>query len=895
MATSKYTPIENTNNRYTPIAPASYNPNISTNPFKDLVNTIQTNSQPLIPNPPAVKVASPATGTVKVADVPNNQTIKVIGAQPTPTIEDKIANYFEPTPNLRARDVAREVYNHVSNALPAYSLLGQNSPNAIAQREKMKPYNDRMKTNLDNGRDPLYGFSDEEKKFLKEESQKVIGDLGINVGMMSAGTSNAVDDAAKEISNIIERTKLKEGEINFGDNVAQPNELSDPLFKGSTPYDPRTTKNKVELPIAGTTDKQKVKSVINNAERIKNELMTRGQDAYVAGQKLSPSDIKLAEQYDAGVPVADLVEQAKNPSKFKVFMNKMTDYYDFRLAADRAAGGDTAQVQNYIPHQWNLSNPEDLAKFNDLAKQKGLQPYNGFRSQPRVFSSYAEGESKGFTRANPNILGDLKSDYERASHVISSQTLKQGLQQTVPDKVNMSGFGLTDRGKPFLNSNAQGLEGLSIHPDIANMFKGYEKLTNKDFIKMAQDEAKFAGAPGLKGTLKAIPASAKEAGLGGMVGTLYDHANQPLKHLILNLSGFHSINISANFAGASLTHPISAIRGLVESIPSFLSETVTQKVIDGFKSKMIPETDMSVFDAGLRAGVNMDRGLPATHTWLNVHPMQSLSRAIFDRELYTLKLNLVDQVFGNGKIAPESVKGQNLGKEINMIMGELNNHTMNINPNTSKWLSRALLAPQFTTSKYKVIGDAATQWGKEDAGSLARKAVIGKSIVVGTMATLGTLLATGNFPNLHQIFLNYTTNPSTQTNLKNTKGKPLDVGYPKTFIDEPLGLVQDPGQYLRSRLAPALSDLYEAAPPSVIGTGKNYYGSPIYNPKSKTPWLTQEIGNTVANDLPIGVQNFLNQARGTQTGAQTLIGVGGLSTHVKTKSETAKKSRYTPL
>jgi len=673
--------------------------------------------------------------------------------------------------------------------------------------------------------------------------------------------------------------------------ISKDVKASDPLFQGDKTI---TTKNKVSFPISGTTDKQKVQSVITNAERIKNELSIRGKDAYVAGRGLSTSDLKLAEQYDQGVPIADLAPKSSNPSKFTAFMNKMTDYYDFRLAADRAAGGDTDQVANYIPHQWDLSKPEDLAKFNDLAKQKGLQEYKGFRSQPRVFGSYAEGEKAGFTRANPNILGDLKSDYQGASKTISGQVLKDGMKTAVPDKVNMSGFGITDRGKPFLNSNASGLEGLSIHPDISNMFKGYEKMTNKDFIKMAQEDAKFAGTPGLKGTLKALPASAKEAGLGGIIGTLYDHANQPLKHMILNLSGFHSLNVSANFAGASLfNNPVKGVVGLAKSIPSFLSENVTQAVIDGFKSKMIPGTDMSVFDAGLRSGVNMDRGLPATHTWLNAHPMQSLSRAMFDRELYTLKLNLVDQVFGSGKVAPESVKGQELGKEINLIMGELNDKTMNINPNTEKWLSRALLAPQFTTSKYKVIGDAATQWGKEDAGSLARKAVIGKSVVVGTLATIGTLLATGKFPNLHQILLNYTTNPSSQTNLKNAKGKPLDVGYPKTFVDEPLGMVQDPGQYLRSRLAPALSDVYEAAPPSVIGTGKNYYGAPIYNPKSKVPWLTQEVGNTVANDLPIGAQNIINQARGSQTGAQTLIGVGGLSTHVRPKLKTS--SRYTPI
>ena len=641
-------------------------------------------------------------------------------------------------------------------------------------------------------------------------------------------------------------------------------------------------KNKVDLSITGNTDKQKVQSAITNSVRINNELNIRGKDAYVAGQGLSPHDLQLVDQYDQGVPVSSLVPQADNPLKFKTFMDKMTDYYDFRLAADRAAGGDTGYVSNYIPHTWDLSKPEDLERFNNMAVQKGLQKYNGFRSQPRVFGSYAEGESKGFTRANPNALADLKNDYESSSNVIGNQVLKQGLKQAVPEKVSMSGFGRTPAGKPFVNSNITALGGMSYAPEIHNLLKGFENLSGQDFIKMAQDDATKAGG-GFKNFVKALPKTGKEAGLGNVLGSLYDHANQPLKHLILNLSGFHSINVTGSFAGASLfNHPLQGAKGIALSIPSFFSENVTQKVIDSFKNKIIPGTDMSVFDAGLRSGVNLDRRLPAQNTWLNVHPFKSLSTAMFDRELYTLKLNLVNQVFGDGKIDPLSPKGRAFGNEINLIMGQMNGKLMNINPNTQRWLTRALLAPGFTESKYAVLGQAFTK-GKEDAGNFARSTVIGKSIVMGTIATLGTLLATGKFPNLHQLLLNYTVNPSSQTNIKNNKGQYKDIGFPKTYIDEPLSALQDPGQYIRNRFAPALTDIYESLPPSVLGTGKNYLGVPTVNPKSKTPAALQTIGNLFLNSMPIGVQDAAKYASGKTTGAEAARGVAGLSTHLRPK------------
>jgi hypothetical protein len=634
------------------------------------------------------------------------------------------------------------------------------------------------------------------------------------------------------------------------------------------------TNNKVSLRITGDTVKQRVQSAIVNSERLKNEIAARGQEAYTAGQALKPSDIKLALQYEEGTSIADLAKQSSDPKKFTNFMTKLTDYYDFRLAADRAAGGSTGKVPNYLPHNWDLSNPEKLAEFNDLARQKGLQPYDGFRAQPRVFKSYQEGKDLGFVPKNTNILQDLKQDINTAKTVISKQALKQGLVEAAPDQVSTTGFGKSENGKPFINSNVSGLEGMSYDQHIHKQLKGYTPLTNEDVFSVAKDK----GFDPLKGsTYPELWNAVRESGALNTIGTLYDHANQPMKRFLLNFSGFHSINISASYAGASIFNPIEGVKGLTQSIPAFFSEKFTQRMIDGYKAKMVIGKNYSVFDAGMRAGVDLGRELSPTGVG-KYNPLTFSSRAIFNRELYTLKLNLVNQVFGNGKINPESPQGRAVAQEINQIMGEMNNHIGNINPNIQKWASRLLLAPQFTESKYKVIGDAFTKGGA--AGARAWLSIIGKSLIIGTLATLGTKLMTGKFPNLQQILLNYTIAPKTQTNLKNPQGTKQDIGFPQTFISEPgapisglvTGNTQPLTNYAMARLAPALSDAVS------LYTNKDFYGNPIINPYSTQNPVAQAATNLGVGDLPIGAQNVVKVLQGQMTPTQAGINIAGLHT-----------------
>lgn len=683
-----------------------------------------------------------------------------------------------------------------------------------------------------------------------------------------------------------------------GDKPSAPPEAPTAPEDSSTPKNPVTHP---DLKIMGDTEAEKIQSAVRNSEYVKNAIATRGQDAYKSAigsgflnSGLSEHDIRLAEGYSQGIPIDKLATQADNPAQFTKFMTKATDYYNFRHAVDTTvAGGSTPYRENYLPQQWDLSKPEDLAKFNEIAAKKGLKPYQGFASQDRVLESYPHGESLGFKRLNPNILGDLKTDYTKAASSISQQVLKKGLAEAAPGKVTLRGNEYTAEGKPI--TNAQGLNGIGYPKDIADQLKGYNDPTGKDMYKMAKERSQEAGT-GTLGTLKNLPKTGREAGISDGLLATYDHASTALKRVIYNLGLFHSQNIGLNYLGASILHPIQSIKGAAESVPAFFSQKYADNVIERSKNDIIPGRNMSVYDAGLRSGQHMGTELPLTGTQ-RLNPLKGSTAAMFDRQLPVLRYYLNKMSFGNGKIDPSSPEGGDLGKTIDKIMGEINPRTMNMNPNTMKVLGRFLGTPNFTMSKWSNLGDAAFKWGAkgdrlfgDPAGNLARTSVLGKRVWQATVGLLIGTLATGQFPNLQNILSRYIVNPTAPSNLKNSKGQSEDIAFPKDNITEAENAISNPGNYILQRENPLLRNVSEALPLSPI-TGRNYYGAPIQNPKSNSSWLSQYAKGSISSDLPIGIQNVMNQAEGKQGTAQTLLQLGGFSTPIH-KGATSAVNRY---
>lgn len=852
----------------------------------------------LVNNSPLVK-----SGLLATQDLPFDQSIPttgnpvtsaLFGGQPVQTIQKNVSDLqktLEPYIGNTGSNIAATPLVLGSIALDlsgfgggkAVELASDQIPEAFFKTMAAKSSPDEIEGILKS-----VGMNDEIAQTLAPQFAK-------------ANTAQEAKDVLSEFTNTSTEPSPATPSISpqgepSGDQLAK-SERSVQTFVDHTKTYTGKTMNAVDLSVQGTTEAQRVKSAIANSESIKNQIIQRGQEAYVAGRGLSTGDLALIrDAYQGGKSIEEIAAQfPQHPEVVTNYLNKLKDYYDFELAADRASGGHTVLENNHITQQWDLSNPVDLERFNKFATQRGLLPYNGYRAQPKVFKNYAEGISAGFKPKYASINEDLLQHSEGASHAISRQALKQGLEEAAPHHVSMSGVGVTEKGNPYVNSNIPGLEGISYHPTIAKMLQGYEPLKGTDFINLvkktgAENAIRKSGIGGMIdktiSMMKAVPASAEEAGFTGIAASLYDHVSGPMKELLWNWSGFHSLNITLNHIGASVLHPITGTKGVLQSIGSTVSEHIYQAVQDSYKTMMVTDSTgatKSVFDWAMESGAYEGRGLPAKGLQ-KVNPFGVGTRAIFDREIPVLQLNLAEQMAKKG-IPARSPQGIALGKEIRTITGEISSRRMNLNPNNIKVASRFFLSPGFTYSKYKTLLDSFTKFGEEngEAGNLARSAVIGKSAIVGVFVTLVTLLATGKFPHLAQLLQNFTANPSSQTNLTNPKGQKLDVTVPKTFLSELGGAVTDPVHYAEARLNPLLSDFVK------VYSNKDYYGRPIVDPNVPQSATSQRIKNLGIGHLPIGAQAIINQLLGKQNSPTTALDIAGLGTKVNSNDPTMVK------
>lgn len=600
-----------------------------------------------------------------------------------------------------------------------------------------------------------------------------------------------------------------------------------------------STKNQVDL----NPGEGGIKSAIANSQMVEYELSRRGDQAYRLGQGLSTHDRLLARNYESGMPIEELAQRADNPKKFAKALSAVEDYYDYRLAAERAAGAQVPKVNNYLRHYWNLDNPKDLARFNELATQKGLSKFNGVSSQPRAFSSYKEGIGAGFKPLNSDVFKDVAMDANQSRARVGQAALKEGVIRAGRDEISTAGNGIDAKGKPFVNSNVPGLEGLSYSKAIDDQLKGYRGLDRNVF------------------------------------GKAYDDLNRFQKNVVLSLSIFHSLNISINFSGSKwLRHPIVVGKGLGQSVLSFVSPKYFDHVMKGFDERGVTEWATR---NGISLGVNGDiapEGIKAKVGASRLNPIAQGHKAIFEREIPIMTLHMAELGRKAG-IAAGSKEGITYGQEINNVMGLLNQKILSRDPNAQKWLNRVMLAPAFTETKFRTMIDAATKWRGDNkaAGNLAREAVVGKTALAGLIGIVGGIIATGKYPTLQQV-LGQVTNPYVPTNIKNKSGGTKGAFLPHTFISEladPLtklahGDTSGVIHYANARLSPNLSTANK------LLTNQDYFGNPIFDPNK--PIGPQIAGQAAKQIAPIGVQNALNATGPNAKGLpETLLDEAGLS------------------
>lgn len=534
-------------------------------------------------------------------------------------------------------------------------------------------------------------------------------------------------------------------------------------------------------------------------------------------RKLSPT-----EKQDFGQMVEGTIPAESKTAKTAVAAYKrMTDQAH---SINQSLGGNTNYKQNYFHREWDLSSPEDSAKYEKaLQKSTYVDPYafKGINSQPQAFKTIAEGEAAGFHLLNKGDPAKAFENYgNSASYALRQQAIRKGIDQA--DQLAESRPVSFDLGNgeavPVSKQLARGLKGVSNHePTDIKVVKG----------------------------LRA--------------------ANKATKQVVLGGSQFHTINIGMLRAGPELAftgHPIRAVKGagsmyLSQLSPKFNDYLRVKAAQDGlpeFASRIgMPYGSNDFATSGVSSiaghGLIFGKAMPA---------MQ-------DQMLRAIKSDL-----DRKGIPYDSREAHQAGLVGNKVLGYLNTTVQNLDPRVQRAVSDWIFAPQFTRSGLELFRDA---FRGGLGGRYARAAIAGN--VIATTVALGAIgAATGQTSDdLRDTFFRALIDPAIATPWKDDKGNTIRLKTPGTLTsmvakltgvglergqDGHLSITWDPSNlpnsiadFMRSHLSEIPANILK------IATNTSYAGKPLYDPNAGLGTKIAQGATSVATGLlPIGAQSL---------------------------------------
>lgn len=599
--------------------------------------------------------------------------------------------------------------------------------------------------------------------------------------------------------------------------------------------------NRISQTIPENTSTVKTPRLANSSNPIKVSIPEVKQGDYAQARinpqlASNPIDFAAGQAIKSvkklGLSTSEFGKMVENPSLAKTAAEKeavarYNELTNRAHATSQALGGNTNYIKNYFHHEWDLSNPEDAAKFDAIAKQSGsVDPFNfnGINSQPRVFKSIKQGEAAGFKLANTDPVKEIQDYAKGNSYALRQQALAKGF--TEADMGNAAKPHSFDMGNgntlPLSDEGIKQIKGYSKTPEASSLEKGYKAI------------------------------------------------NKGAKQTLLSASEFHPINISLLKAGpaeALAGHPLMAARGVYDTFRS----QIGSKYSDRLQQSALKD---GTVEAGARLGTPIKFGSDyANEGKLSLGKSGVGEHTIFEKSMPAMHIQLVKAAVKDlekRNIPLDSPEAHALGTRINEIMGFVNNEVRNLDPRQQRALSNVALAPQFTRAKWATVKGALTEGGL--AGKYARRAVIGNTLAVGGIsAGLGAALNQKS-DNWKDTALRALVHPSVSTPLKDGKGNTIELGLPSTYISELLGLGTNltrnnnrlgieakPGNILgnlanygRSRLAVIPSTALKVA------TNTDYAGKPLYDPQASAGVKTEQAATTVTGGLlPIGLQGLL--------------------------------------
>lgn len=582
------------------------------------------------------------------------------------------------------------------------------------------------------------------------------------------------------------------------------------------------------------------------------------QGARVNGQRAESGVMNRAKQAISSIKrtglnssdFAGLVEGTRRPVNAveREAVARYQDLTNYIHSTSQALGGNTNYVAQYFRHKWDLSNPEDAAKFEELANKGAysIDPYNfnGLNNQPRIFNTVAEGERAGFKLVNQNPVDEVMQYAKGSANALKQQALSKGILEA-----DMNTGGVHNRTFDF--GNGTKIEGLT--PQAVKELRAYN-VSNK--------------AP--------LPLQA------------YRFANRNMKRTLLSISEFHPINIAVLKAGPSLLfngHPLGAAKGVFDTFRSQIGRAYSDNLMQSALHDELPVVGAD----GSKGTVNtMDAaaqlGTPIRHSSdFNTEGVQPLKpglgeRTIFDKAMPAMHIQMVRGLvkdLADRGIPLDSPEAREAGLAVNKVMGFINDEVENTSTAFRRASSDVLLARQFTQSKWQTLYNAFTKFGggKGVGGNYARGAIAGNIAAEFALALGVGYLANQKSDNLRDLLIRTLIHPSIPTPWKDGKGNTIELSLPQNYISEAAGLVatiqrgqtgrlgasfnpknipQNLENYGRNRLATLPSTGLK------IATNTDFGGKPMYDPNANPGVKVEQAATTAVNsNLPIGLQGVV--------------------------------------
>lgn len=617
------------------------------------------------------------------------------------------------------------------------------------------------------------------------------------------------------------------------------------------------TKNHVDMSV----EPGNVKGAIAKATGVAQEADDRLLQAQELGRKLDPKTRELLYRVEDGEALKSVLKDvpARERANFRKTVTSLYDGFDYALAGLRSAGSLTFRQHDYIiPHYYEATAEKMKELGIDPADQVKFGGKTGFHDKSAKYSSYIEAQKHGLQPLYKNPMDAVDQYRHGASSYIRNNGLYEALKSAAPTQVADLGVSRDNAGTKF--TQAAGTLPFNASPEINDALKNFRSthISNPAFA------AAYAATRKVNSLQKAI---------------------------LFFGAPFHYGNITTNFLGLTdLTgHPILGAQGVKDALENSLTLEGHTKAIETARADgtlayvreklgMQINSDKSSYRPDTFKG-NIQRGLDKVNLLGMTH--RNMNNFI---DAYTLALGRALKDAGvDGAQAIEA------GHELDMVLGRINAAVEGHNPFISKLIGDAGLAPMFTRSQLGLARDAITKsipgrisvkgvtltegsaktgLGLQNAGDIARSAVLGKRALEAAVAITGSAIIAGQLPTLQKAMNQAGLNPNNPVpNIdlqhKNKSGHNQVMNLPTDPAGMAVGAVTDPIHFLQARSSPSISFATRVA------TNKDWNGDQIVD-KNQPGWQTKLLEGAAAGGQPIGAQNLEGGISGKLTPAQAI-------------------------